>query len=258
MSTTTTNYGLFKPDLVDPADITEMNPNWDTIDNELFDIRESIENFGVTDLTYTEYDDEVSGEPPEINPVVQNAINNITAEDVGAYPKTGGILDGSLEISRDYGESYPLVQSFRAYQMKIGDKYAATITKSENSSVKAVLGFNENGVGFVDRSSGSAETHILYGDYNKPSGSYTGNGDATSRSIYIEGAVGSTLIIRSIAHTGGTVAIVGGAMGAIGKVNKTIIPFSLNEVSYSNGVLTIATDDEILNESGKTYYWEVL
>jgi hypothetical protein len=36
MSTTTTNYKLFKPELSDPADITKMNPNWDTIDAELY------------------------------------------------------------------------------------------------------------------------------------------------------------------------------------------------------------------------------
>jgi hypothetical protein len=35
MSTTTKNYGMFKPELSDPADITKMNPNWDTIDEEL-------------------------------------------------------------------------------------------------------------------------------------------------------------------------------------------------------------------------------
>jgi hypothetical protein len=35
MSTTTTNYKMFKPELSDPADITKMNPNWDTIDAEL-------------------------------------------------------------------------------------------------------------------------------------------------------------------------------------------------------------------------------
>lgn len=35
MATTTTNYGMFKPELTDPADITKMNPNWDTIDAEL-------------------------------------------------------------------------------------------------------------------------------------------------------------------------------------------------------------------------------
>ena len=35
MSTTTTNYGLVKPELTDPADITAINPNWDKIDSEL-------------------------------------------------------------------------------------------------------------------------------------------------------------------------------------------------------------------------------
>ena len=35
MSTKTTNYELVKPALTDSADITAMNPNWDTIDTEL-------------------------------------------------------------------------------------------------------------------------------------------------------------------------------------------------------------------------------
>lgn len=36
MSTQTTNYGLVKPQLTDIADITKMNPNWDTLDEELY------------------------------------------------------------------------------------------------------------------------------------------------------------------------------------------------------------------------------
>lgn len=35
MSTTTENFKLFKPELSDPADITELNQNWDTIDDAL-------------------------------------------------------------------------------------------------------------------------------------------------------------------------------------------------------------------------------
>lgn len=35
MSKTTTNLGLIKPELTDPADITQMNPNWDVIDEKL-------------------------------------------------------------------------------------------------------------------------------------------------------------------------------------------------------------------------------
>ena len=35
MSTTTTNFGLIKPELSDPADITALNENWDKIDENL-------------------------------------------------------------------------------------------------------------------------------------------------------------------------------------------------------------------------------
>ena len=35
MSTQTTNFGLVKPEMGDAADITAMNPNWDTIDAKL-------------------------------------------------------------------------------------------------------------------------------------------------------------------------------------------------------------------------------
>lgn len=35
MSTTTENLGLFKPDLNDVADITQMNKNWDTLDEKI-------------------------------------------------------------------------------------------------------------------------------------------------------------------------------------------------------------------------------
>lgn len=35
MSTKTKNFNFFKPELSDPADITELNANWDKIDDEL-------------------------------------------------------------------------------------------------------------------------------------------------------------------------------------------------------------------------------
>jgi hypothetical protein len=45
MSTTTTNYKLIKPELTDPADITELNPNWDVLDNQLKALQESMSGF---------------------------------------------------------------------------------------------------------------------------------------------------------------------------------------------------------------------
>ena len=50
MSTTTTNYGLVKPELTDVADITATNPNWDLIDVKLKNI-ETITEIGGSGLT---------------------------------------------------------------------------------------------------------------------------------------------------------------------------------------------------------------
>lgn len=36
---TTTKHGLIKPELTDPADITQLNQNWDKIDDELNNIQ---------------------------------------------------------------------------------------------------------------------------------------------------------------------------------------------------------------------------
>jgi hypothetical protein len=39
MSTKTSNLGLIKPELTDPADITAMNENWDKIDRTLGELK---------------------------------------------------------------------------------------------------------------------------------------------------------------------------------------------------------------------------
>ena len=50
MALTTTNFGLIKPELTDPADITAFNRNWDKIDEQLLKAGES----GGSDLAQTE------------------------------------------------------------------------------------------------------------------------------------------------------------------------------------------------------------
>ena len=54
MSTTTTNFNFFKPELTDPADITELNANWDRVDSELANAGTRIVIATSTDgVTYT-------------------------------------------------------------------------------------------------------------------------------------------------------------------------------------------------------------
>lgn len=73
MALKTTNFGLIKPELTDAANITAFNENWDKIDEQLLKAGES----GGSDLVQTEYDNEVSGDPPIIEPVVQNEIDKV-------------------------------------------------------------------------------------------------------------------------------------------------------------------------------------
>lgn len=79
MSTTTTNYGLVKPELTDAADITAMNQNWDIIDEELGNIGE----------------------------VVEESLGNLTPEKIGALPISGGKITGeSLFVGNGFGKFY--------------------------------------------------------------------------------------------------------------------------------------------------------
>ena len=78
MSTTTTNLGLIKLELTDPADITAMNENWDKIDEELSDVSQTVET----------------------------AISNITPENIGAAPSGYGYGEQMVEITSPAGETY--------------------------------------------------------------------------------------------------------------------------------------------------------
>ena len=82
MSSTTTNFGLHKIDLNDaPPDITVLNQNCDTIDEELSSIGETVEE-ALGNLTPEKIGASPSG-------------HTHTAEQVGALPLTGGALSGN-------------------------------------------------------------------------------------------------------------------------------------------------------------------
>ena len=74
---------------------------------------------------------------------------------------------------------------------------------------------------------------------NKPSGSYTGNGDATDRTIET-GGIGEVIIIYS-----------GNGVEIVTRRDRA-------EASFANGTLTIASATNTLSASSVTYYYQVL
>lgn len=92
----------------------------------------------------------------------------------------------------------------------------------------------------------------IFGEHNKPSGSYTGNGDATSRAI-ITGGIGDAICVRGNGYT-----FFVGYNGGIGIQNNATDPvgFGKPAMSFLNGVLTLQQNN-ILNANGIKYNYQV-
>ena len=86
---------------------------------------------------------------------------------------------------------------------------------------------------------------------NKPSGSYTGNGSATSRTINT-GGIGDWVAIKS---NNGIVILSNHGVSSTGTALASI---SYNSAHFTGGILTLATTDALLNANGVTYYYQVL
>ena len=95
----------------------------------------------------------------------------------------------------------------------------------------------------------------IYGEHNKPSGSYTGNGSATERKIET-GSVGRLIYLYNQANGYGAIAWGNGALLFHGSTVTTLGGAECN-VSVS-GVITLNTDNVFLNQNGATIIYYAL
>ena len=86
----------------------------------------------------------------------------------------------------------------------------------------------------------------------KVSGSYTGNGDATARTIDT-GGIGNVVEIHSSKGS----AIVN-AVNGLCYSSSGVAALASTAAKFVGGVLTLATDNDKLNANGVTYYYQVL
>lgn len=92
----------------------------------------------------------------------------------------------------------------------------------------------------------------IYHTGNKPSGSYTGNGSATARTINT-GGIGNVCVVWSAY----SLAIVTPG-GAIVRNEANAYGLTPAQCKFQNGVLTIATTGDSVNFSGVAYTYQVL
>lgn len=102
------------------------------------------------------------------------------------------------------------------------------------------------------RAEGNYTDYNILHTSNKPSGSYTGNGDATERTIDV-GGIGNVLAIWSH-HASCYVT----AAGVIFLYNDQIFGFGSSKVKFVDGYLTIAESHDALNQLGTVYGYQVL
>lgn len=192
MSTTTTNYGLVKPELTDAADITAMNENWDKIDEELKEH---------ADHTHTASD--VGARPDTWMP---------TASQVGALSDKGGTLSGNLKLLRGNSPTIEMkVLSDNGYTSMY--QHGGTFTTSSGMSSDSDESFmvltkpsedDDSSIFRIGRTiNNSSKYYKLYGEHNKPTASDVGalpiTGGTIEGTLYLdrsEGEQGKTSIYK--------------------------------------------------------------
>ena len=186
--------------------------------------------------------------------------------------KTGGsfvssLIDESAQLAAGYKSIYPT----GAHYKDINEVKLPNDTRVFTTRVIRGADYNEVTFGLSNSQNASpsgltvkrteanvysaliAANKQLFGEHNKPTGNYTGN-DATSRSVSI-GGLGILFLFNTSNKIWGFVTSKGffytANPGGNAQSNFT------TSVTFNNGVLSI-NNTAILNQSGQTYYYQVL
>ena len=170
--------------------------------------------------------------------------------DTGFLPLSGGTLSGSFINLKGgatgiYSDTNYTEISTVNDPSTTDNRRLIQIRNSKNETIP-------NALRFTDVIGGKYNHYNIFGGHNKPSGSYTGNGSGSGRSIDV-GGVGHFLGLRSDKGFG-IASDVG--MIFLDYANDKLDWFK--SVTFLNGKLIIVTNSIAVNESGYTYYYELL
>lgn len=168
--------------------------------------------------------------------------HNVTTEQIGAYPATGGVLGGRL----GFANGKTLIEGGSTGISVIANSVEdiGNITTSRmlrlmcaNVFTKCLFLRNATGGSYVD--------YIVFGDHNKPTGTYTGNGSTSARTISVNG-LGSVLLVTNGARVFHVTADGFRDFDA----NTS---YSDPGTTYNGTRLVISGSNKFLNISGTTY-----
>ena len=184
----------------------------------------------------------------------------VGAWQTGFLPLEGGTLSGALSINHANGVYVlrtlnDIVCKMQAYIPNVnlgGGVGAGSLQLFKDDVVVAGLLFDQTEVRLY--SAEASRNYKIFGQHNKPTGSYTGDGNSASRTISI-GGIGNVAVIISAQG----IAITS-PYGAICKASAgtTVYGLSYSVCKINSQILTLATADNCLNMSGVTYTYYML
>ena len=118
---------------------------------------------------------------------------------------------------------------------------------------KALKDKIESSLRISSRINGVLTSYNIFGEHNKPSGSYTGNGSATSRTI-TTGGIGNAILIW-----GNSSLCLACPLGCFYfAASSSYKDYMQTDVKFENGVLNLTSASTYANASGVTYNYQVL
>lgn len=186
-------------------------------------------------------------------------------------PLTGGTLSGSLELYRNDSEysNIRLLSSDKTSGVILERNANGSLTiymrkdiNSGNDQVQFYLASWDdeiypiyNLIRVRKTVNGVAKTYRVFGDHNKPYGTYTGNGSPSKREINIGGMNSN----YCLAIKGGDCFTIVSNAGVLCVTNQgSFVSVPVEQVMFLNGVLTLNTIKDCANKNGETYYYQVL
>lgn len=214
------------------------------VEGELFDPTDVLEK--VADDYLDEKTQEISKNTEDIDSV-EKEVTQLKSDLTKYLPKDGSVpMSGNLRFKNGKGLLHADDSTALVRHAHDDDNYTdVKVFGNEElaSSIKVTY----------KRTGETPKSYKLYGEHNKPSGTYTGNGSATSRTVNV-GGIGNALLITT---NYGDMAIVTKS-GALIMKTGTVSGLSSTSAKFVDGVLTLATTETALNANSRGYTYQVL
>ena len=189
---------------------------------------------------------------------VESSAQQIDDAVTSAVKKSGGTMTGDLTIEKAFPVfSLKNTNNGQTGRMNVGnDNTVGFYNRTDDNNtvgvyLKKAAQKSADAFCVSHKFNGIANNYTVLHTGNKPSGTYTGNGSATSRTINT-GGVGDWVAIKS---NNGIVILSNHGVSSTGTALASI---SYNSAHFTGGILTLVTTDALLNANGVTYYYHVL